>query len=64
MEKVRLRPIVTVRGACQIALVSRRTIWNWIKANKVQWCRVPGGGVRVYVDSLRRPAGSGKEHAL
>jgi hypothetical protein len=38
--------------------VSRRTIYNWITAGKVEYVRTAGGSVRIFVDSLwRNPDG-------
>lgn len=41
--------------ACQLTGVSRRTIYNWIRDNKVQYVRTAGGSVRIYVDTLFQP---------
>ena len=38
--------------AAEIAGVSRRTIFNWIRAGKVEYVRTPTGSVRIYVDTL------------
>jgi predicted site-specific integrase-resolvase len=34
--------------------VSRRTIYNWMSAGKVQYVRTAGGAVRIFEDSLWR----------
>ena len=34
--------------------MSRRTIYNWMSAGKVQYVRTAGGAVRIYEDSLWR----------
>jgi hypothetical protein len=34
--------------------VSRRTIYNWIASNKIQYVRTAGGSVRIFVDTLWR----------
>ena len=34
--------------------VARRTIWDWMKKGKIDWCVIPSGQRRVYADSLRR----------
>lgn len=32
--------------------VSRRTIYNWIAAGRVNYCRTPGGSIRLFEDEL------------
>jgi excisionase family DNA binding protein len=41
-------------NACALVGVSRRTIYNWITAGKVEYVRTAGGSVRIFVDSLWR----------
>lgn len=50
------REVVSIMGACERLSVSRRTIYNWLTAGKIEYCRTPGGSVRIYVDSLYKPA--------
>jgi excisionase family DNA binding protein len=38
--------------ACQVVGVSRRTIYNWIAAGKVEYMRTVGGSIRIFEDSL------------
>lgn len=38
----------------EVAQVSRRTIYNWIRARKVEYVRTAGGSVRIYMDTLIR----------
>jgi excisionase family DNA binding protein len=38
--------------------VSRRTIYNWISAGKVEYVRTAGGAIRIFADSLWRDAES------
>jgi excisionase family DNA binding protein len=38
--------------------VSRRTIYNWITAGKVDYVRTAGGSIRIFVDSLWRDPSS------
>jgi excisionase family DNA binding protein len=38
--------------ACEMVGVSRRTIYNWIAANKVEYLRTAGGSIRIFVDTL------------
>ena len=42
--------------ACELVGVSRRTIYNWISAGKVEYVRTAGGSIRIFVDSLWRDA--------
>ena len=43
--------------ACEVVGVSRRTIYNWISAGKVEYVRTAGGSIRIFADSLwRSPA--------
>ena len=42
--------------ACELVGVSRRTIYNWITAGKVEYVRTAGGSIRIFVDSLWRDA--------
>jgi predicted site-specific integrase-resolvase len=45
--------------------VSRRTIYNWMSAGKVQYVRTAGGAVRIFEDSLwRRPQAANGEAAV
>jgi excisionase family DNA binding protein len=46
------RPICTIAQACELADVSRRTMYNWIDQGKVEAVRAPGGRYRIYRDSL------------
>jgi predicted site-specific integrase-resolvase len=34
--------------------VSRRTIYNWIAAGKVEYVRTAGGSIRIFADTLWR----------
>jgi excisionase family DNA binding protein len=49
------RKTVNVNQACEIAGVSRRTIYNWMWAKKLDVLRTPGGSPRLYVDQLLVP---------
>ena len=42
--------------ACEAVGVSRRTIYNWISAGKVEYIRTAGGSIRIYADTLWRDA--------
>jgi excisionase family DNA binding protein len=46
--------------ACALVGVSRRTIYNWITAGKVEYVRTAGGSVRIFVDSLWRDPHAGQ----
>lgn len=53
------RKTVSIPRACELVGVSRRTIYNWIASNKIQYVRTAGGSVRIFVDTLwREPNGS------
>lgn len=42
---------------CEVVGVSRRTIYNWINAGKVEYVRTAGGSIRVFADTLWRTYG-------
>jgi excisionase family DNA binding protein len=53
------RQTVNIMKACEVVGVSRRTIYNWIAAGKVEYVRTAGGSIRIFVDTLwRRPDGT------
>jgi excisionase family DNA binding protein len=53
------RKTVSIPRACELVGVSRRTIYNWISAGKIQYIRTAGGSVRIFADTLwRDPAAS------
>jgi excisionase family DNA binding protein len=45
---------VNIEQAARLAGVSRRTIYNWMKRNQVEWVRTAGGDRRVVANSLFR----------
>lgn len=49
------RRAVSIIKACELVGVSRRTIYNWIAAGKVEYVRTAGGSIRIFVDTLWRP---------
>jgi excisionase family DNA binding protein len=49
------RPTLTILEVCNEVGVSRRTVYNWMTAGKVEYIRTAGGSVRIYEDSLYRP---------
>ena len=46
------RKTANTAQSAELAGVTRRTIYNWVKANRVEWFRTPGGQIRIYVDTL------------
>ncbi len=54
------RQTVSIMKACEVVGVSRRTIYNWIAAGKVEYVRTAGGAIRIFSDSLWRDAGNGR----
>ena len=53
------RQTVSIMKACEVVGVSRRTIYNWISAGKVEYVRTAGGSIRIFADTLwRSSAGS------
>ena len=48
------RRAISITQACESVGVSRRTIYNWMAAGKVQYVRTAGGAVRILEDSLWR----------
>lgn len=45
---------VTIKKACELVGVCRRTIYNWMAAGKIQYVRTAGGAVRILYSSLWR----------
>ena len=52
------RETLTIMKACEVVGVSRRTIYNWISAGKVEYVRTAGGSIRIFADSLWRSSTS------
>jgi excisionase family DNA binding protein len=48
------RQTLSIMKACEAVGVSRRTIYNWISAGKVEYVRTAGGSIRIFTDSLWR----------
>lgn len=48
------RRTLSITQACELAHVSRRTIYNWMGAGKVEYCRTAGGSVRIFEDTVFR----------
>jgi len=49
------RQTLSIMKACEVVGVSRRTIYNWIAAGKVEYVRTAGGSIRIFADTLWRP---------
>jgi excisionase family DNA binding protein len=50
------RQTLSIMKACEVVGVSRRTIYNWIQAGKVEYVRTAGGSIRIFADTLWRDA--------
>lgn len=50
------RKAISIAQACQSVGVSRRTIYNWMAAGKVEYVRTAGGSIRIFADTLWRDA--------
>lgn len=46
------RNTVSIMQACAIVGVSRRTIYNWLNAGRLEYRRIASGSIRIYEDSL------------
>ena len=55
------RQTVSIMKACEVVGVSRRTIYNWIAAGKVEYVRTAGGSIRIFADSLWRNSNDRRE---
>ena len=51
------RQTLSIMKACEVVGVSRRTIYNWISAGKVEYVRTAGGSIRIFADTLWRDGG-------
>jgi excisionase family DNA binding protein len=49
------RQTVSIMKGAELAGVSRRTIYNWLTAGKLEYVRTAGGSIRIYADTLFRP---------
>ena len=54
------RQTLSIMKACEVVDVSRRTIYNWITAGKLEYVRTAGGSIRIFADSLWRDASSAR----
>jgi len=48
------RETISIRQACELVDVSRRTIYNWLANGKLEYVRTAGGSVRIFIDTLWR----------
>jgi excisionase family DNA binding protein len=48
------RETISIRQACELVSVSRRTIYNWLANGKIEYVRTAGGSVRIFIDTLWR----------
>ena len=48
------RKTISIMKACELVGVSRRTIYNWLSAGKIEYVRTAGGSVRIFADTLWR----------
>ena len=55
------RQTISIAKACELVGVSRRTLYNWIAAGRVEFTRTAGGSIRLFVDTLWRQPGAGQE---
>ena len=55
-KKTMDRQTLSIMKACEAVGVSRRTIYNWIAAGKVEYIRTAGGAIRIFAESLWRDA--------
>ena len=56
------RQTLSIMKACEAVGVSRRTIYNWIAAGKVEYVRTAGGSIRIFADTLWRDGAKGTYH--
>ena len=56
------RQTLSIMKACEAVGVSRRTIYNWISAGKVEYVRTAGGSIRIFADTLWRDGAKENEY--
>jgi excisionase family DNA binding protein len=54
MDQLIDRQTLSIMKACEAVGVSRRTIYNWISAGKVEYVRTAGGSIRIFTETLWR----------
>lgn len=60
-KSLRLAKTVNTVKAAEIAQVTVRTIYNWMRSGRVDYVRTAGNGVRIFVDSLLREVDTDSE---
>jgi excisionase family DNA binding protein len=55
------RKTISIMKACELVGVSRRTIYNWLASNKIEYVRTAGGSVRIFADTLWRDPQRGSQ---
>ncbi len=53
-DETKRRDTISIIKACELVGVSRRTIYNWLAAGKIEYVRTAGGAVRIFTDTLWR----------
>lgn len=51
---LRDKETISINRAVELVGVSRRTIYNWIQTNKVDYIRTAGGSIRIIKETLFR----------
>lgn len=46
------RPRASIVKSAEIAGVTKRTIYNWMRLGRIEYVRTPSAGVRIFVDTL------------
>lgn len=58
------RESVSINAACELLGVSRRTLYNWMAAAKVEYYYTAGGSRRIYKETLFRRTTNAKEESV
>lgn len=48
------RKMVTIVAACKLAHVRRKKLHDWMNTGKVEWTKIAGGAIRIYLDTLEK----------
>ena len=54
--------LLNINEAAALARVSRRTVYNWLQADKLEYVRTAGGAVRIVRSSLFRQDATWSAH--
>lgn len=57
------RLTLNIQQACDRAGCSKRTMYYWVKAGKVEAVRTPGGKLRIVAESLFTPVTPNRQPA-